>query len=164
MKKTVFVLLPLLVGGCASMSPRLSNLGGSDPAVARPSDVVNNSLVKSAAFIRLDMSRISAIGEPEAPAALPGIDGSKFRGVMAKSVDIDYDGDISVFMKDVAGMGVRSMVVGRHPAMDVVVSLHYVKTPLWKVLLDAGVQIGNFGTMQLGPESVTLQYSGGNAR
>jgi hypothetical protein len=50
-------------------------------------------------------------------------------------------------------------VIGRKPVQYLIVSLHYKDDPLWKVLEDADIQIGNFGMIAIKPGQVTLTYA-----
>lgn len=75
-------------------------------------------------------------------------------------VSIDYDGDVDHFLSDLRATNLFDVrVVGKRPAQDIALSLHHKNVQLWRVIEDAGIQIGQYGTFSIGREGVVLSYA-----
>ncbi len=147
MKRLLYVLVAVAVAACSSMGTKY----------VQGDSVNEDRLVHVANEIKAEMRRIVQI---ESGYLSSGKSGSSLPKNMNRLVSIDYDGDIQTFMEDVQATKLFDVrITGRHPVQDVVVSLHHKNQPIWKVLEDAGTQIGRFGTITVTPSRVSLDYA-----
>lgn len=140
MKKLIALVFVATLVGCAS---------SRDP-VAKPVDL--DILSAAAMDIRAEMKKLNAGGI--ASGSDPVI-----TGCAERLVSIDFDGDAMLFVDDLrksAFCDVR--VTGKKPRQELILSLHHRKVPLWKVLEDAGVQLGNMALITVAPQSVLFTF------
>ncbi|KXW57073.1 hypothetical protein FEMY_24090 [Ferrovum myxofaciens] len=97
-----------------------------------------------------------------APAPVPRVNPESVHGCSTRLVSIDLDGDVMLLIDDmVKAKYCQVRVVGKKPPQDIVLSLHYKVKPLWTVLEDAGVQMGNLGSISVGENSVVFDFTPG---
>lgn len=146
MKKTVFLLFFILLAGCASSASK-------KPEIENKDDFLIKELTSIAGEIRNEMRKLNTGMEfkPKEPVV---------SGCTKRLVSIDFDGDLMSFIDDLRESGFCDVrVAGRKPPQDLVLSLHYRRVPLWKVLEDAGVQLGKLVTIKVFSRSVLFTFN-----
>lgn len=149
MKLWSILLISMILGGCAATS--------QVKPVVQKNDVVIDGLSSVATEIREEMKRLNAnssargLGEDIAVA-----------GCTARPVSIDFDGDVMLFIEDLRKSRFCDIrITGKKPHQQLVLSLHHKKVPLWKVLEDAGVQLGRMASVTVSANSVAFNFGAG---
>lgn len=130
-----------VLAGCASTPPPPPD-----------TSVVKDHLAVVAEDIHKELRRINA-GRRQ-PVSEPRV-----TGCTQRLVSIDFDGDVMLFIKDLKASGFCDVrVTGKRPPQELVLSLHHHKVPLWKVLEDAGTQLGNMADVVISPRSILFTF------
>lgn len=160
MKIRAIVIFILIATGVASLSGcSSSKYRPSRPAV---SDFSDDRLLQAALDIKKEMGRINQIGTPVSKAP-PVADTPSAPHDFKRIATIDYDGDIEGFLGDLKGSGLYEVrIYGRRPATDLPVSLHHYRQPIWRILEDAGIQLGRFATIGIKSGVVIVNYANYN--
>lgn len=147
-----FVLLALgaaALSGCASGGRKSGDQAGA---------VDDGRLLRAAQEIKQEMRRMNQIAAPSVAPSQARMEPTIPRGFM-RITSVDYDGDIDGFLRDLKSTGLYDVrVYGRRPATDLPVSLHLYRQPMWRVLEDAGIQLGRFATIAIKPGVVIVNY------
>lgn len=160
MKKTNLLILILLatsivLTGCASRKKKAVEINGEP--------LVETELTRAAWEIKKELVIINGIssknktantngGLPRSTASIPQ-DFKRF-------VTINYDGDFLGFLQDLKKTGLYEIrIVGNRPVRDVPISIHRERIPMWEILEDVGVQLGNFGTIAIQSKVVVITFS-----
>lgn len=139
-----------LTAGCASRNPPKS--ASQFPPVGE------DRLLQAAQEIKQEMRRMNQIAAPSVPPSQAQTEQAIPREFM-RITSIDYDGDIDGFLRDLRSTGLYDVrVYGRRPAFDLPVSLHLYRQPMWRVLEDAGIQLGRFATIAIKSGVVMVNY------
>lgn len=148
MKKRILVALALLsigISGCST-----SKKVGKDV-------MVGDALSIAASDIHAELERMNSVSRKPSPPPL-----TEVSGCSSKNVSLDFDGDIMLFIQDLNDTGICDLrVVGKKPQQDLILSLHHKKVPLWQILEDASVQLGNMASITVGADVVIIQFNGG---
>jgi hypothetical protein len=140
----VVVLCVLLLGGCRA----------NPPVPESGTDAVLDELSKTAAQVRDEMRKMNIQNGTEFTPIVDTVNGCS-----SKLVSIDFDGDVMLFIEDLRkSKFCKVRVNGKKPKQDLVLSLHHKKVPLWHVLEDAGVQLGNLALITVTKESVVVTF------
>lgn len=150
--KLALMLSVAILAGCASA-----------PGVTGPTPLAeaDANLLRVAQEVKTEMARINQIG---AIGSVPEVvDSRQAPAEFERIASIDYDGDIEGFIRDLKASGLYEVrITGKRPSQDLPVSLHHYRQPMWKILEDAGVQLGRFATIGLKSGTVILTYAGIN--
>lgn len=157
MKFRTIVALSMLViavgatTGCSSLKRKPV----ADPAAG----VGDDKLLQVAMEIKREMSRINQISSPRSMAQPDVINTPEAPRDFMRIASIDYDGDVEGFLRDLKESGLYEVrIFGRRPTTDLPVSLHHYRQPIWKILEDAGIQLGRFATIAIKPGVIIVNY------
>lgn len=148
MKSAAILLIAgIMVSGCAGF-------GEKSPEPSRKNDATLDVLSSAAMDVRDEMKRLNAGKPVQAQADRPNV-----AGCTSRMVSIDFDGDAMLFIEDLRKSGFCDIrILGKKPHQELILSLHHRKTPLWKVLEDAGVQLGNLAAVAVSANSVVFTF------
>ena len=154
MKKfTIFLILTalLLIQGCASRSTLPSATNETDTSLAEASYAVSRSIT------RLSETAQAAHPLPRlAPSPNPATYG------MAGLTSVDWSGPVEPLVKEMAkATGYHMRVLGKEPAIPVLVSIYSQNTMIADILRDVGYQCGRRATIAVYPDDriIELRYA-----
>lgn len=157
MKFRTIVALSMLViavgttTGCSSQKRKTA----ATPAAG----VADERLLQTAMEIKKEMSRINQIFYPKSGAQPEVVNTPAAPRDFMRIASIDYDGDVEGFLRDLKDSGLYEVrIFGRRPTTDLPVSLHHYRQPIWKILEDAGIQLGRFATIAVKPGVIIVNY------
>lgn len=141
----------LILSGCAGM-----NGSKVQSPIDQKKDIVVDGLFAAAIQVRDEIKKMNVTsGKSSAPTA------ANFSGCSTSIVSIDFDGDLMLFVEDMQKANVcKIRMIGKKPKQDLVLSLHHKKVPLWQVLEDAGVQLGNLAAVSVSKNDVLVTFQG----
>ncbi|MBN2690165.1 MAG: type IVB secretion system lipoprotein DotD [Gammaproteobacteria bacterium] len=130
-----------------SIGGEVSSIKLAEGELAHSSVAIKNSL--------LQLAEIKRATHPQVRLPLPP--NAKNIG-MDKLASIDWTGPIEPLVRDVARVcGYKLRVLGKHPAVPVLVSVHEKNVPIVYILRNAGFQAGNRVNIVLYPRSKILE-------
>lgn len=145
MKFLPVLLLSIVMVGCA---------GTSDIVKQKNNDPIADELSAVASEIRDEMKRMNVAARPVAENKDVVV-----TGCAARPVSIDFDGGAMLFIEDLRKSKFCDIrITGKKPHQQLVLSLHHKKVPLWKVLEDAGVQLGRMASVTVSANSVAFNF------
>lgn len=145
-----------------SMSVMLSGCGTMDIGdifkIKPKSEVVSKDKalddLSQAAFDVRD--EIKKLNDENGRVAAPSLGAT---GCSSKIVTYNLDGDVMLLIEDLRKSGICGVPrINGKKKHDLILSLHHKDVPLWQVLEDAGVQLGNLGSIAVTPDSVVFNF------
>ncbi|OAI49487.1 hypothetical protein AYO45_02385 [Gammaproteobacteria bacterium SCGC AG-212-F23] len=151
-KHRIIVLLSLIaLNACSTTPPQMSNLDSSDHSLAEASFAVSRS-ISSLSETAQAAHPFSRLEPPPNPASYD----------MAQLISIDWSGPIEPLVRQLAQVArYRVRVLGRPPAIPVLVSVYDKNMMLADVLRDVGYQAGRRACLVVFPDSrvIELRYA-----
>ncbi len=148
---TGIVMVALTLASCAAHMPRENTMDPAEVKLAEAASDVSHSLVQLAA--------IEQSANPQAPVNPPP-DPSSYG--MGSLVSIDWSGPIAPLVARIAkASGYRLEIMGRQPAIPIMVTMVAHNTPIGDVLRDCGFQAGSRADIVVFPSRriVELRYA-----
>ena len=153
--KIAALLVTMLLG---SITVMLSGCASTTEPQKPENSLVADSLTTAANGVLIEIKKLNADQKADATSVIiprPVV------GCSLRTVSLDFDGDIALFIKDLESSKICQVrVLGKKPIQDLVLDLHHHHVPLWHVLEDAGVQMGNAGTLEVTADSIIIKYHG----
>jgi defect-in-organelle-trafficking protein DotD len=150
---TYLAFCSLLLSACATPKPppALNNTSGRDNSLAEASYAVSRSIV--------DLAETAQAAHPTAPA-VPAPSPASYG--MGGITSVDWSGPVEPLVKQIArASNYRVRVLGREPAIPVLVTVNTRNAMLGDILRDVGYQCGERATVLIFPESrvIELRYA-----
>lgn len=150
---TCIAFCSLLLSACASPKPpsSLNNVSATENSLAEASYAVSRSAV--------DLAETAQAAHP-APPAVPSPSPASYG--MGGVTSVDWSGPVEPLVRQIArASDYRVRVLGREPAIPVLVSINSRNAMLGDILRDVGYQCGERATVLVFPESrvIELRYA-----
>lgn len=149
-KSICLLILMLALNGCETPSPP-PRYDGNDASLAEASYAVSRSIVS--------LSETAQAAHPMPPMPPPPCPASFGMGGLTS---IDWSGPIEPLVKEIARLvGYRLCVLGREPAIPVLVSVYDKNMMIADILRDIGYQAGRRAAIVVYPENrvIELRYA-----
>jgi len=158
MKKTIILIFALLLAGCASNTPQkpVDPSLGLDPALGQ--DPAEAQLAEAATSVSKSLNSLDEIQQavtPPPPHFQPPTPASYG---MSNLVSIDWSGPIEPLVNQIAASaGYSVRVMGKEPAIPIMIYLSEKNQPLGEVLRNAGYQCGENADIIVFPKTKTIE-------
>jgi defect-in-organelle-trafficking protein DotD len=149
--KLALIAIPFLALGACSTPPQAIQPTGADSALGEASYAVSRSIVS--------LSETAQAARP-LPTLDPPPNPSTYG--MAGLTSVDWSGPVEPLVQQLANVGNYQLrVLGKKPAIPVLVSVYDKNTMLADVIRDVGYQCGRRATIVVFPESrvIELRYA-----
>jgi defect-in-organelle-trafficking protein DotD len=158
MKKTTAALLVSLLTGCSTTQ----NLPNSiTPAMNPKSDDAGVTLAQAARSVSQSLNELKSLEKASNPPLKP-LPYPTASGLENISASVDWSGPIEPLLKRIAKLAnYRLEVIGRRPAIPVLVTISAQTTPLSYILRNADLQAGLKATIAVYPgiHTIELRYA-----
>lgn len=147
----VIVSLPVMIGACTSTPPANPSTDGTDASLSEASYAVSRSIS--------GLSETAQAARPLPPLAPPPNPASYGMGGLTS---VDWSGPVEPLIRQIAKVtNYRVRVLGRPPAIPVLVSVYDKNMMVADILRDVGFQCGRRATVVVYPESqvIELRYA-----
>lgn len=153
MKKRISLLIAVILAGCKSMTPvplQEQNLSASDPALVQTAE--------AAVSVSHSLSQLGLAQRNEQGLLKRESEVNDLPRVLSRLVSIDWAGPVEPLIAQLSeNTQLRLKVIGRAPAIPVMVSLRKRDTSLYDVLQDVRGQIGARADIMVFPSSGVIE-------
>ncbi|MBB72286.1 MAG: hypothetical protein CMF50_07800 [Legionellales bacterium] len=151
-KCVITICAILCLGGCSTdkVAPTANNPRTADPAEAK--------LAEAAQSVSQSLQKLGEIQEATTPPPNTFQPPDPATYGMANLVSINWTGPVEPFLHQVAdSTGYKVKVLGREPAIPVIVSISESNMPIGDILRNAGYQVGKRASIVVFPNTHTIE-------
>lgn len=158
MKKITVALFVGLLSGCASQS--LPN--SLAPALHAGSDDASVKLAEAASSVSQSLNELKALEKASCPPITKSLPYPSASGLEKTVASVDWSGPIEPLLHRIAKLVQFHLeIIGKHPAVPVLVTISSQNTPLSYILRDANLQAGQKANIVVYPgiKTIELRYA-----
>jgi defect in organelle trafficking protein DotD len=158
MKKITVALFVSLLSGCASQS--LPN--SLAPTLHTSSDDASVKLAEAASSVSRSLNELKALEKASFPPITKPLPYPSASGLEKTVASIDWSGPIEPLLYRIAKLVQFHLeIIGKHPAVPVLVTISSQNTPLSYILRDANLQAGQKANIVVYPgiKTIELRYA-----
>lgn len=157
MKKITVALFVSLLSGCASQLPN-----SITPSFNSNSDDASVKLAEAASSVSQSLNELKELEKASSPPITKPLPYPSASGLEKTIASVDWSGPIEPLLQRVAKLvHFHLEIIGKHPAVPVLVTISSQNTPLSYILRDADLQAGQKANIVVYPgiKTIELRYA-----
>lgn len=157
MKKITVALFVSLLSGCASQLPN-----SITPSFDSNSDDASVKLAEAASSVSQSLNELKELEKASSPPITKPLPYPSASGLEKTIASVDWSGPIEPLLQRVAKLvHFHLEIIGKHPAVPVLVTISSQNTPLSYILRDADLQAGQKANIVVYPgiKTIELRYA-----
>jgi defect in organelle trafficking protein DotD len=158
MKKITAALFVSLLSGCASQN--LPN--STSPAINAHSDDASIKLAEAARSVSQSLNELKELEKASSPPLSKPLPYPSSSGLEKTIASVDWSGPIEPLLQRIAKLAhFRLQIIGKHPAIPVLVTISSENTPLNYIIRNANLQAGEKANIIVYPgiKTIELRYA-----